>query len=58
MNYAAALNTLRAELSQEQFCLLSRSAPKWAVANIKSNISRIEAEISKIADLAFTFGGR
>lgn len=58
MNYAAALTTLRAELSQEQFCLQSRTAPKWVINNIRANIARIEAEIAKVAGLAFAFGGR
>ena len=58
MNYAAVLRTLRAELAQEEFCLQSRTAPKWVIKNISANISRITAEISKIADLAFAYEGR
>lgn len=58
MNYAAALNTLRAELAQEEFCLLSKTAPRWVINNIQNNISLIKSEISKVADLAFTYGGR
>ena len=61
INYDAILASYRAELAQDQWVLadmVKTGAPKWAISNVEASIAATKNQISKWADLAFTFGGR